>query len=164
LPGTVWAPFTHRSTVTGTKEAGRLPTGAWAGQPAQAGWPAVSGPPLTVGTGAADPDGFGDEAGEAGEAGEAEANVGDVVDAVGAAPPDGEPAGDVPHPAASVPAVSSAAVAAHVRGPARRADVFCVLMAVPRFSGHPLDGPRVDGGFTRIRVLPHAGPGRPAGG
>ena len=40
LPGIVCAPVTHRSTLTGTKDTGSVALGAFAGQPAQAGWPA----------------------------------------------------------------------------------------------------------------------------
>jgi hypothetical protein len=140
------------------------------GQPAQAGWPGVTGPPLTVAAGVADPDG---PAGADGRAEAADADgraevegagdAGDAVDApvadaVGVDPLDGAPACVVPHPAASAPAASSTAVTANARVPGRRAaaiGAFGVLMAVPRFSGHRLDGPRVANGFTRTRVLPH---------
>ena len=53
LPGMVWAPFTHRSTLTGTKDTGSDTLVAPVGQPAQAGSPATTRPPLTVGTGVA---------------------------------------------------------------------------------------------------------------
>jgi hypothetical protein len=149
LPGIVWAPFTHRSTATGTNETGRLDVGALAGHPAQAGSPGVTRPPLTVGTGAAGPDDPAapddpaDPAGPDGTA-EAEAEAKDaegaadaaVADAVGADPPDGAPACVVPHPAARVPAASSAAATAPTRVPVRRCPAigaFGVLMAVPRF-------------------------------
>jgi hypothetical protein len=154
LPGTVWAPLTHRSTLTGTKDTGKLAVGACDGQPTQAGSPPTTGPPLTVGTGVADPD---DTVGAADPEGAADPPDPDgaadavVADAVGVTPPDGEPACDVPHPA-SATAASSAEAMAHARGPAGRAGVigaFGVVMAVPRFSGHPLDGARVAGGFTR---------------
>src|SRR5580692_11397612 len=54
LPGIVWAPFTHRSTLTGTKDTGRDTLVASVGQPTQADCPEATGPPLTVGTGAAE--------------------------------------------------------------------------------------------------------------
>jgi NAD(P) transhydrogenase len=170
LPGIVWAPFTHRSTATGTKETGRLAVGALAGHPAQAGSPGVVRPPLTVGTGAVDPNDWADPDGTAeaeAEAKDAEGAAGaDVADAVGADPCGGAPARVVPHPAASVPAASSAAVTAHTRVPAPRAaaiGAFCVFMALPRFSGHLLDGARVADGFTSSRVLPHIAPPRGRG-
>jgi hypothetical protein len=171
LPGIVWTPFTHRSTATGTNETGRAAVGALSGQPAQAGWPGVTGPPLTVGTGVADPDGPAGadgraEAADADGRAEVEGDAGDAVDApvadaVGVDPLDGAPACVVPHPAASAPAESSTAVTANARVPGRRAaaiGAFGVLMAVPRFSGHHLDGARAAGGFTRSRVLPHIAP------
>src|ERR1700733_4478963 len=81
LPGTVWAPLTHRSTLTGTKDTGRLAVGAFDGQPTQGGPPATTGPPLTVGTGAADVGGAVGVAGADDAVGAAGAD-----DAVGVAP------------------------------------------------------------------------------
>ena len=54
LPGMVWAPFTHRSTLTGTKDTGQRHARR-ARRPAHAGRLARlrAGPPLIVGTGVA---------------------------------------------------------------------------------------------------------------
>src|SRR6185437_10194071 len=113
LPGIVCAPFTHRSTLTGTNDAGRGPLATPAGQPTQAGSPGTTRPPLTVGTGVAGADG---------PAG-AVACPGAPVLEPGAPAPGAAPACTLPHPvtsapAASAPATSSAPATALVRRPA----------------------------------------------
>jgi hypothetical protein len=173
LPGIVSAPFTHRSTFTGTNDTGRLALGALAGQPAQATSPAATCPPLTVGTGAAVDDGAGEAVGPL---------VGPLVavppaavlpavlpalppavppaavppDALGPAP---VPADvlltlAVPHPAASAPATTSPVATAHTRRPGRVIDAIGVLISVPRFYGHHLDASRPATGFMRLGLLP----------
>ncbi len=61
LPGMASTPFTHRSTLTGTKDTGSDTLVAPVGQPAQAGSPATTRPPLTVGTGVTDAEAAADE-------------------------------------------------------------------------------------------------------
>src|ERR1700722_6656817 len=91
LPGMVSAPFTHRSTLTGTKDTGSDTLTAPVGQPAQAGSPGTTPPPLTVGTGVA--------AADAEEAADAGACAGGA--------PTAPPLCALPQPAASAPAASS---------------------------------------------------------
>jgi hypothetical protein len=141
----VWAPFTHRSTLTGTKDTGSDTLVAPVGQPTQADWPGTTGPSLIVGTGvagaAAPDDAGGDAPADAG----ADAAADDAAGA-GAAPA-ALPACALPHPATSAAAASSGAAAAAVRRPgpaspgrpARATDEISVLMSVPRFYGHHLD-------------------------
>ncbi len=131
LPAMAWTLSTHRSTVTGTKDAGRVPVGAPDGQPAQATSPAGRDPPLTVGTGVAVPLAAGadpETPGALAEAPLAGAELGPLVpDAVAPDVP-GEaelpgawaPAGALAQPAASAPAASSVTAAAQ----ARRPDLF----------------------------------------
>jgi hypothetical protein len=144
----------HRSTATGTKDAGRAPDAALDGQPEQATWPAATGPPLTVGTGVAGPAAGADPLTPPGEPLPAEPLPAAPV--VGAAPPgpvpeavapelapfdavlfDGVPLGAeppaaptdaLPHPAASAPAASSVTATAAVRRPAREIGPFGVIM------------------------------------
>src|ERR1700761_3219108 len=120
LPGIVCALFTHRSTLTGTKDTGSAALVASVGQPTQATVPSGTGPPLTVGTGVADVDG-----------------AAGAVALLGA--PAGAPDCAAPHPAASAPAASNGTAKAHARRPARPVRPACamnansVLMGVPRF-------------------------------
>jgi hypothetical protein len=51
LPEIIWSLVTHRITATGTNDAGSAPRAAFDGQPAHAGCPGVTGPPMVVGTG-----------------------------------------------------------------------------------------------------------------
>jgi hypothetical protein len=149
----VSAPFTHRSTLTGTKDTGSDALVAPVGQPTQADWPGPTGPSLIVGTGvagaAAADDAGGDAAADAGADAPVDAGgdaAADDADGAGAAPA-ALPASVLPHPATSAAAASSGTAAAAVRRPgpaspgrpARATDEISVLMSVPRFCGHHLD-------------------------
>jgi hypothetical protein len=137
-----WTPFTHRSTLTGTKDTGSDTLVAPAGQPAHSGWPGTTGPSLIVGTGVTAADAGGEPAADAGAGAAVDAAADAADDAVGAVAP---PVDTLAHPAASAPAASSGATAAAVRRPAgppaRAIDEISVLMPVPRFCGHHLDDP-----------------------
>jgi hypothetical protein len=122
------------------KDTGSAALAAFAGQPAQARPPAVTGPPLTVGTGVAVP-----------------ADPATALDPACASDPVPEeaPAAGVaawyevvPHPAASTPAASSGTETAPARRPSRTIGVIALIMSVPRFYGHPLDGHLTAYGFT----------------
>src|SRR6201996_9607182 len=143
LPGMVSAPFTHRSTLTGTKDTGSDTLTAPVGQPTQAGWPGSSGPSLIVGTGVA---GAADDADGAPADAGGDAAADDADGAVAGAAPAAPPPCTLPHPATSAPTASSGTAAAAVRRPgpaspsraARATDEISVLMSVPRFCGTPL--------------------------
>jgi hypothetical protein len=172
LPGIVSALFTHRSTVTGTNDTGRLELGALAGQPAQATSPAATCPPLTVGTGAAVDDGAAEAVGPlVGPlvAVPPAAVLPAVLPALPAVPPAAGPPDAlgpapvladvpltlaVPHPAASAPAATSPLATAHARRRGRVTDAIGVLISVPRFYGHHLDASRPVPGFMTPRLLP----------
>jgi hypothetical protein len=169
LPGIVCAPFTHRSTLTGTKDTGSAVLVAPLGQPTHAGSPGTAFPPLTVGTGVADADG---PAGAVAcpPAALLAVLLGAALFAVlpGAALlavlPGAAPVCALPHPAASAPATSSGTATAAARRPARALDETRaieesgVLMPVPRFCGTPLRRPRPAHGFTHLKGFTRPGP------
>ena len=117
FPGICWKPVTHRSTATGWKNAVSFPCGASDGQPAQAVSPAMTGPPLTVGTGVA----LGPTPTPSDDA-DAEADADDDAVPTGWFGPPGL-AATVPHPAASAPATSSGTETARVCRASRAIEV-----------------------------------------
>jgi hypothetical protein len=112
LPEIIWSLVTHRITATGTNDAGSAPRAAFDGQPAHAGCPGVTGPPVVVGTGlpltAVGETAVGEDAGEP-------VAVWPCPD-----PPPGGGVLTVPHPAASMTRAASGTAASNaIRRPPR---------------------------------------------
>jgi hypothetical protein len=139
LPGIVSTPFTHRSTLVGTKDTGSEPLLAPPGQPVHAAPPAAPGPPLSVDTGAGDADGaVGAVACPGAPLLAVPPLASTLLGAVPAAPaPDA-----LAHPAASTPtarrgtartAVGRAAMPARVSRPPLAIDEISVLMVSASF-------------------------------